>query len=209
MRLASSRSASETESVWVTSTSATRSMTLRIRWTSPAGRLLLPVRADAVAQALRLADVDDVAAGVLHEVDAGLVGQLGEGGCEFGGHAPMLGQVRRSGRGVAGRPPACAGRQTRSAESRRWRRPRATNGTDVARRTRGAVRPDAESGAPAGGRAGTDRTGAGARMRARRRAAPRPGPAGAPFSASKTGEPSTEKAAPSCGRRTGRSTSMA
>ena len=37
----------------------------------------------------------DVAAGVLHEVDAGLVGQLGEGGREFGGHPPMLGQGHR------------------------------------------------------------------------------------------------------------------
>ena len=55
-----------------------------------ARRLLLPVRADATAQALRLADVDDVAARVLHEIDAGLVGQLGQRGGEFGGHAPML-----------------------------------------------------------------------------------------------------------------------
>ena len=62
------------------------------------GRLLLPVRPDAVAQALRLADVDDVAAVVLHQVDARLVGQLGEGGFELGGHRSMLGQVaRRSG----------------------------------------------------------------------------------------------------------------
>ncbi len=45
-----------------------------------AGRLLLPVRAHAVAQALRLADIDDVAPGVLHEVDAGPVGQLGQRG---------------------------------------------------------------------------------------------------------------------------------
>ena len=50
---------------------------------------LLPVRADAVAQALRLADVDDVAALVLHQVDAGLVGQLGQGGFELGGHDPI------------------------------------------------------------------------------------------------------------------------
>ena len=56
-------------------------------------RLLLPVRAHAAAQALRLADIDDVAPGVLHEVDAGLVGQLGERRGEFGGHASMLGQV--------------------------------------------------------------------------------------------------------------------
>ena len=72
-------------------------------------RLLLPVRADAVAQALRLADVDDVAARVLHEVHARLVGQLGEGGSELGGHRPMLPprgperrKPRRGGRGFRG-----------------------------------------------------------------------------------------------------------
>ena len=52
-----------------------------------ARRLLLPVGADAAAQALRLADVHDVAASVLHQVDAGPVGKLGEGGREFRSHA--------------------------------------------------------------------------------------------------------------------------
>ena len=77
-----------------------------------ARRLLLPVRADAVAQALRLADVDDVAPRVLHEVDAGLVGQLGQGGGEFGGHATMYGEN-------------VPGTDARSAlGARRWRAPR-------------------------------------------------------------------------------------
>ena len=57
-----------------------------------AGRLLLPVGAHTAAQALGLADIQHVAPRVLHEVDARLVGKLGEGGREFGGHAPMLGQ---------------------------------------------------------------------------------------------------------------------
>ena len=43
-----------------------------------ARRLLLPVAPDAAAETLRLADIDDVAARVLHEIDAGLVGQLGQ-----------------------------------------------------------------------------------------------------------------------------------
>ena len=68
-------------------------------------RLLLPIRANAVAQALRLAHIDDVATRVLHEVHARLVGQLGEGGFELGGHRPMLpprGQERRKPRRVDG-----------------------------------------------------------------------------------------------------------
>ena len=53
--------------------------------------LLLPVAADAVAQALGLADVEDVAAAVLHEVDAGAVGQVLEGRLEGGGHNRIVG----------------------------------------------------------------------------------------------------------------------
>ena len=56
-------------------------------------RLLLPVAPHAVAQALGLADVQHVAPGVLHQVDAGSIGQSLEGRLEFGGHPPMLGQV--------------------------------------------------------------------------------------------------------------------
>src|SRR5204863_9897276 len=57
-----------------------------------AGRFLLPVAANSTAQALRLADVQHRAPGVLHEVDAGLVGQLREGRLELRGHDPMLGR---------------------------------------------------------------------------------------------------------------------
>jgi hypothetical protein len=53
----------------------------------PRRRLLLPVRADAAAQALRLADVQHVAALVLEQVDARPVGQSLEGGLELRGHA--------------------------------------------------------------------------------------------------------------------------
>ena len=52
-----------------------------------ARRLLLPVAADAAAQALRLAHVQHLALGVLHQVHAGPVGQVGEGRVELGGHA--------------------------------------------------------------------------------------------------------------------------
>ena len=48
--------------------------------------LLLPVAAHAAAQALGLADVDDLPALVLHEVHAGPVGQVLEGRFELGGH---------------------------------------------------------------------------------------------------------------------------
>jgi hypothetical protein len=41
---------------------------------------LLPVAPDAVTEALRLADVDDLAARVAHEVDAGSIRELLEGG---------------------------------------------------------------------------------------------------------------------------------
>ncbi len=44
-----------------------------------ARRLFLPVAPDAAAQALGLADVDDIATDVLHQVDAGLVRESGEG----------------------------------------------------------------------------------------------------------------------------------
>ena len=95
----------ETESVSVYSTSATRSMTLRIRWTLAADRLLLPVAPDPAAQVLGLADVEHDAPGVLHEVDAGAGGQLAEGGVELGGHHPMLPpsrpEPRREGRAAA------------------------------------------------------------------------------------------------------------
>src|SRR5206468_10317171 len=65
------------------------------------GGLLLPVRPDAVAQALRLADIDDVAALVLHEIDARLVEQLGEGGFELRGHATIVRRTaRRRGRAL-------------------------------------------------------------------------------------------------------------
>ncbi len=57
-------------------------------------RGLLPVRADPVAQALGLADVQHVAPGVLHQVHAGAIGQSLEGRFELGGHAPNLGHVR-------------------------------------------------------------------------------------------------------------------
>ncbi len=61
----------------------------------PAGRLLLPIAADAAAQTLGLADVQDVASAVPHKVDAGAIRESLEGRFELGGHAPMLGQVRR------------------------------------------------------------------------------------------------------------------
>jgi hypothetical protein len=51
-----------------------------------AGGFLLPVAAHAVAQALRLADVQHAAACVLHQVHAGPVGQLLEDRLELGGH---------------------------------------------------------------------------------------------------------------------------
>src|SRR5207244_4808984 len=53
-------------------------------------RLLLPVAPDPVPEALRLADVDDLAAGVLHEVHAGSIGQVLEGRLELRGHRSML-----------------------------------------------------------------------------------------------------------------------
>ena len=53
----------------------------------PQPRPLLPVAPDAAAEALRLADVHDVASGVAHEVDAGSIGQLLEGRLELGSHA--------------------------------------------------------------------------------------------------------------------------
>ena len=46
----------------------------------------LPVLADAVSQALRLAHVQHPARGVLHEVHAGAVGQALEGGRDLRGH---------------------------------------------------------------------------------------------------------------------------
>ena len=101
MRLASRSSASLTLSTSVTSTSATRSMTLpdAMDLAGPR-RLLLPVAPDAVAQALGLADVQDVAPGVLHQVHAGAVRESLERRFEVGGHPPMLGQ----GGGPCGRP---------------------------------------------------------------------------------------------------------
>jgi hypothetical protein len=52
------------------------------------GGLLLPVAAHPMAQALRLADIEHVAPGVLHQVHAGAIGQTLQGRLEFGGHAP-------------------------------------------------------------------------------------------------------------------------
>ena len=48
--------------------------------------LLLPVAPHPAAQALGLADIDDLPARVLHEVHAGPVGQVLEGGFELWGH---------------------------------------------------------------------------------------------------------------------------
>ena len=53
--------------------------------------LALPVAPDAVTQALRLADVEHLARGVLHEVDAGPVREIGQRGRELGGHASIVG----------------------------------------------------------------------------------------------------------------------
>jgi hypothetical protein len=53
-------------------------------------RLLLPVAPDAVAEALGLPDIDDLAARVAHEVHAGSVGQVLEGRRKLGGHGAML-----------------------------------------------------------------------------------------------------------------------
>ena len=50
------------------------------------GRLLLPVAADAAAQARRLADVQHVPARVLHQVHAGPIGKLLEDRLELRGH---------------------------------------------------------------------------------------------------------------------------
>ena len=52
--------------------------------------LLLPVAPDPVAQALGLADVQDVAPAVLHQVHAGTIGQLAEGRLELGSHGPIV-----------------------------------------------------------------------------------------------------------------------
>src|SRR6476661_2250418 len=60
-----------------------------------AGRLLLPVAANALPEALGLADVHDIAPAVLHQVHAGTIGQSLECGVELRGHTPMLGQVAR------------------------------------------------------------------------------------------------------------------
>src|SRR4029077_11508988 len=56
-----------------------------------AGGLLLPVAAHAVAQALRLADVQHASARILHEVHAGPVGQLPEDRLELWGHGRIVG----------------------------------------------------------------------------------------------------------------------
>ena len=61
-------------------------------------RRLLPVGADPVAQALRLADVDHVATVVLHEVDARPVRESLERGFERGGHPSMLDENAGPGR---------------------------------------------------------------------------------------------------------------
>jgi len=58
-------------------------------------RRLLPVAPDAAPEALRLADVQDLAARVLHEVHAGSVGQVGEGRPELGGHGLIIGRIAR------------------------------------------------------------------------------------------------------------------
>ena len=68
-----------------------------------ARRLLLPVAANAAAQALGLPDVQHLALRVLHQVHAGPVGQVGEGRGELGGHPPIVRQVRPDGDRRAGR----------------------------------------------------------------------------------------------------------
>ena len=67
----------------------------------------LPVLAHPVAQALGLAHVEDAAAGVLQQVDAGLVRQVLERGREAWGHPGMLARLRGGtcqGRTRAGAP---------------------------------------------------------------------------------------------------------
>ena len=139
-----------------------------------------------MAEALRLADVHDVAPGVLHQVDAGLVGQLGEGGCEFGGHAPMLGQVhrtvarrRRCGPG-RGRPASPPDEEAERADGERERHDRdevdlGCGGGDAAIALAGPQRPNpcVETDAAPGN--------------------PSSWPAGAPFCPSKIGDPSTTR----------------
>ncbi len=61
----------------------------------PADDLLLPVAPDPIAQALGLADVQDVAPGVLHQVHAGAVRESLERRFEGGSHPPMV--CRRDG----------------------------------------------------------------------------------------------------------------
>ncbi len=71
-----------------------------MRVDSPAARLLLPVRRTRLRRLWALPTYSTHAAGVLHEVDAGLVGQLGEGGRELGGHRTIVRRKRgRDGRG--------------------------------------------------------------------------------------------------------------
>ena len=120
----------------MTSTSATRSMTLRIRWISPPGACFCQYLRTRLRRLCALPTYSDVAPGVLHQVDAGPVRELGEGGGEFGGHPTMLGQVRRFGRRRGGRPAAFAGTGTVAP---RWPT-RATIGT---RSTAGSSRPEA------------------------------------------------------------------
>ncbi len=81
-------------------------------------RLLLPVAPDARAEALRLADIEHDAPGVLHEVHAGAVGQLLECRFERRGHAPMLPPLRLPGRSARVRTTA-TGRATRSTRRNR------------------------------------------------------------------------------------------
>jgi hypothetical protein len=64
-----------------------------------AGAALLPVGAHATAQALCLADVQDASSGVAHEVDARLVGQVGQDRGELRSHRAIVrdaGVERRS-----------------------------------------------------------------------------------------------------------------
>ena len=67
------------------------------RWCR-AGPALLPVLADAVLEALRLAHVQHATLGILHEVHARAIGQALEGGRDLRGHRSlMVGRARVSG----------------------------------------------------------------------------------------------------------------
>ena len=98
-------------------------------------RLLLPVRAHPAAEALRLADVQHVAALILEQVDARPVGQSLEGRLELRGHRTMLGQV---GRTVAG--PGWSSAPAHEQDEPADRNPRADSGTRSTVGRRGSER---------------------------------------------------------------------